>query len=188
MARSIRADFMQNHYFIARIRGANDRFARENTDLQADAGFMSISLPTESTDKVEYREGTFLFTRFQPGLTTFDEVTFGRGVAILDTAFFAWMSQVSSGAGEYREDIDILHFHRERAFKNLDASSRQTGNLSNAGGAQLTPTDASKIYTLFNAFPSNLKYASDLDANSADISVQELTIVYEFADLADNPV
>jgi hypothetical protein len=38
---------------------------------------------------------------------------------------------------------------------------------------------AAKTYKVYEAFPSTHKVATDLDANSGDISIMELNVAYE---------
>lgn len=132
----------------------------------AEAGFQAITMPEYTLESVEYREGTRTYTLKFPGVPTTNDLTFTRGVARLDTAFYDWTREAIEGR-EYRADIVIYHFVR-------GARSAPTFNPgTNLGDA------TSKRYVLFDAFPIRVKVAGDADATSSDISLAELDIAYE---------
>lgn len=153
MARAERTDFYQNFRFWVSDPGGF---------LSPAAGFQAVSTPEYTLDPVEYREGTYTFTRKQPGYFTTNEITLSRGVARRDSDFYAWVQTAGTG-GEYRSDIEIWHFHR-----------------ADPQGVNGTP---SRTYRLLECFPTRCKIAADLDSQSSDISLEELDLQFESFDV-----
>ncbi len=128
----------------------------------AQAGFNSITVPELTIEAVEYKEGTDTYKRRYPGAPTWsDTITLSRGVAKRDTVFYSWIVDKVLGGLEYRADMTIYHFHRDG---NKDISK-------------------ARLYTCYEAFPARVKLADDLDATGSDVSLQEIDINYEWAEL-----
>lgn len=149
MARAESTDFYQSFKF---------HVVEPNGFLNPVAGFQSVGTPEYSIDPVEYREGTYTFTRKYPGVPTTSAITLQNGVARRDSDFYNWAMAVIEG-GPYRTDIEIWHFHRVDTFGIRGAPSR--------------------VYRLLNAFPTRCKIASDLDSTASDVSLQELDLEWE---------
>jgi len=176
MARPVAEDFLHSMRFHVEIIDGSRPDAGFGPP---EAGFSMCSVPEATVEAVEYKEGTYIYTRKQPGNTSFSDVSLSRGVAITDTAFWVWMKTVIEGAGEYRQDIRIKHYHREEA---LPGSGDVGANLT----AIPTSEDAARTYELFNAFPIRHKVAGDLDATASEISIMELDLSYEYFNLIVN--
>lgn len=171
MARPVAEDFLHSMRFHVEV------ISGDGPNLgPPEAGFSMCSVPEATTESVEYKEGTYIYTRKQPGNTTFSDISMSRGVAITDSAFWRWMKIVIEGAGEYRQDIRIKHYHREEA---LPGSGNVAVNLT----AIPTTEDAARTYEVFNAFPVRHKVAGDLDATASEISIMELDLAYEYYNL-----
>lgn len=135
-----------------------------------EAGFNSVTTPEATVEAVEYREGTFVYTRKQPGNASMSDISCSRGVARGDSSFWDWLRIVIEGGGEYRQDLQIRHYGREA--------------LVGGGGGQtnLTRVDTdqpARTYYVKEAFPSRHKLAADMDATSSEISIMELDLAYE---------
>ena len=126
------------------------------------AGFNSVTLPTQTIESAEYKEGIMVYRRKFPGDTTFDDITLTRGVTVVNSEFWNWVNATSSGR-EYRVDLQILHFHRDNITDQSDFST-------------LTP---SRIIDCYECFPLSVKSGSDMDSMTSEISIQELTISIE---------
>lgn len=176
MARPVAEDFLHSMRFHVEI---IDGTRPDAGFGPPEAGFSMCSVPEATTEAVEYKEGTYIYTRKQPGNTTFAAISLSRGVAITDSAFWTWMKIVIEGAGEYRQDIRIKHYHREEA---LPGSGDVTANLT----AIPTSVPAARTYEVFNAFPSRHKVAGDLDATASEISIMELDLEFEYFNLIIN--
>jgi phage tail-like protein len=128
----------------------------------ATAGFNSVTLPTQTQELAEYKEGSWLLRRKYPGDTTFDAVTLSRGVTSVGNEFWQWINQTSRNL-EYRVDMEIKHFHRDDVQDINDFS-------------QSTP---SRVVKCFECLPTSVKAGSDMDSLSSDISLQEITVEIE---------
>jgi phage tail-like protein len=177
MARPVSDDFLHSMRFHVEV---IDGSVAPTERLGApEAGFSMCSVPEATVEPVEYKEGTYIYTRKQPGNTTFADISLSRGVAITDSAFWRWIKTVIEGAGNYREDVRIKHYHREEA---LPGSGDVTTNLT----AIPTSVDAARTYEVFEAFPSRHKVAGDLDATASEISIMELDLAFEYFNLIIN--
>ena len=102
MARSQATDFLQSFRFhVKSLNRAGDfpdplQFGSD-AGINGEAGFQSVTLPELSTEAVEYREGTFKYTKKQPGVPTVSDVTMMRGVVKTDTDFYDWLIRGISG-------------------------------------------------------------------------------------------
>lgn len=129
------------------------------------AGFNSLTLPEETLESVEYREGIFVYTRKYPGLPTVTDLTLTRGVTLQETSFYSWAVRAIEG-GPYRADLTVLHWHR-------------IGKLPDMGLALRPDADMARKIVCYEAFPIRFKPAGDLDATSAEISIQEMDVAVE---------
>jgi phage tail-like protein len=163
MARLNVSDFLQNfRFFAVELAPPPDRAATDKF-LKVAAAFTNIVAPDVTTEIVEYRDGMSVLTKKQPTWPTFSDITFVRGVVRGDSEFFNWMDATVGGV-PYRADLEIQHFHRVGWFINQPA----------------------RKYKLLEAMPSSVKVASDLDAQSGDISLAELVVAYEGLDLIES--
>jgi len=171
MARPVAEDFLHSMRFHVEV---VDGSRPDASFGPPEAGFSMCSVPEATAEAVEYKEGTYIYTRKQPGNTTFADISMSRGVAITDSAFWQWMKIVIEGAGEYRQDIRIKHYHREEAL---------TGDVAGNLTAIPIEREAARTYVIFNAFPSRHKVAGDLDATASEISIMELDLAFEYYNL-----
>jgi len=176
MARSAQEDLFHSFRFWASIGGEKPAGV---DPFPADAGFSSITTPEYTLEAVEYREGNAVFTKKYPGLPTTADLTFSRGVVKNDTGFFDWLISTMASGNNYRADVTIWHFHR--------------AGLPGWQKGDTVPTDTSsdalaspkRQYKVSEAFPIRVKPAGDLDASTADVSVAEADVAYEYFNILD---
>lgn len=179
MARAQATDPLHNFRFHARAiavdglgddplqpGGAGQGFTVGDT---AEAGFQACTSPEYTVEAAEYREGLKTYTEKYPGIPTTNDVTFSRGVARFDTAFYDWVTAAIEGR-EYRSDVTYFHAQREGRSHPFNA----TDDFAN---------DVSKRYILRNAFPVRVKIAGDMDASTSDVSLSEVDIAWENFDV-----
>jgi len=155
-----------------------------NPSAMPQAGFSSVSVPEMSVDSVTYREGHFIFERSYPGVPKMGGgLTLSRGVTNRESAFWTWMVLTAVGwsdwspsgayprvniSNEYRIDFSI-HHHDRRLLQGTNSSPR--------------------TYRVYESYCTRLKPASDLDATSSDVSIQDADIAYEYFEVVPgNPV
>jgi len=165
MARALITDPFHAFRFHVSVTSVNGRAALGPVA----AGFTNVTLPSQSIENVEYKEGIWVYRRKFPGDPTFDDVTFTRGVTTTDSEFWIWANQTSRGL-EYRADLEIKHFHRSDVGDQVDFS-------------QLNP---SRIIKIYEAFPISVKPGSDMDSVSSEISLQEITLSLERFEVTNN--
>jgi phage tail-like protein len=127
------------------------------------AGFNSITLPTMNVEMIEYNEGLNLYAKKYPGRPTFDDVTMTKGVVKNDSAFAAWCRATAEGQ-PYRTNIVIRHFHRDDVAGQIDYSTARPY----------------REIKLIHAWPISMKPGSDFDSLSSEISIEELTVTFEY--------
>ena len=139
----------------------NFRFEVENTGFVY-AGFQKVSGMKHSINVIEYREGgENEVMRKMPGQSSFEPVTFERGVSN-NSDFLDWINQIFNidnvgGAqgdveGTWRKDIVVY--------------------LKDKSGERV------KKYTLLNAWPSE-KAVADMDASGNDVMIETLVLQHE---------
>lgn len=185
MARSVSTDFFQNMYFLleaVRPDGLNMVNRTAQSGVEAPAGFQSCTIPTVSNEAVTYREGTFIYTRRYPGIPSMDDITMTRGVARLDSSLWAWMRLVNEGSGDYRADVQIKHFHRGVSLTRPFPTTGGPGTNRTFIAEDAQP---GRIYHLSEAFPTSVKLAGDLSGDASDVSLQEMTLAYEYCEVEE---
>ncbi len=167
MARAQATDPLHNFRFHATVAvdGADAVAFTDSTGAQA--GFMSASTPEVTVEAVEYREGIDTWTKKLPGVPTWSDVTLARGVMKTDTSFFDWISK-AIGNEEYRGDLSVYQWHRD---------GKTPGQIGDLGKA--------RIYSCYEAIPTRVKLAGDLDSTASDISLAEVDIAYEYAEITN---
>jgi phage tail-like protein len=124
------------------------------------AGFSKISGLKQTTEVTDYREGGENETpRRLPGQTTFDDVTFERGIS-QDTDFLDWTNEIfdvdnvdgNQGGNDFRKDITIW--------------------LKDKAGNRVLK------WMMRRAWPKERSYG-DLDASSSDVLIETLVMCHE---------
>lgn len=180
MARSVTTDFIHSMRFQVVVAGDNpDGFLA--APGRADAGFTLCTTPSVTMEALEYREGTYIYTRKYPGIPTVDDISMSRGVARGDSSFWAWMRRCIEGTGEYRVDLDIKHFHRDNSLTRGVAPTGDTPNLTT-----INTETPGRTYHVKEALPTRHKVAGDLDATAGEISIMELDIAYEHFEVEEH--
>jgi phage tail-like protein len=165
MARALISDPFHAFRFHVKVTSVNGRPALGDVT----AGFTNVTLPTQSVESAEYKEGIWVYRRKFPGDPTFDDITFSRGVTTAGTEFWSWINETARSL-EYRADLEIHHFHRSDVPEQVDFSGL-TG---------------SRVIKVYEAFPISVKPGSDMDSVSSEISLQEITLSLERFEVINN--
>lgn len=180
MARAQASDPLHNFRFHAQILSEGSPYSGSlSTDIigNGEAGFNAVTGPEITLEWAEYREGVRTYTEKYPGIPSWNDCTFSRGAARVETDFFDWMLAAVEGR-EYRANVIIYHFPRE-ALKRPDNAP-----VGNAGVSLPSPAQSlAKGYRLYNAGPGRVKLAGDMDATSSDVSIKEIDVIYERSDV-----
>lgn len=131
----------------------NARYLLEFDDL-VKAGFSSCSLPENSTEPVEYREGNDRPTmRKLWGLNDYGALSLESGATEDSLELYEWRAQVEQGnVDEARQDIAVIVLDEE-------------------GNPGLR-------WEFRNAWPSNYD-APDLDAEGGEVAIESLEVQHE---------
>jgi len=147
---------------VTRFRIEIDGFTR--------AGFSECSGLSDESEVTEYREGGDEMTvRKSPGLTKYDDITLKRGIMAESTQggdfdLWDWREQVRKiGTNEvpmeFRKTIDIVQYNR---------SNKEV-----------------RRWRVREVWPSKLVAVPNLDAKSSDDAIEEMVLVQEGYDKAD---
>lgn len=177
MARPVDSDFLHSMRFHVSVVDGEARGVtlQPDAEIRADAGFSMVSTPEATVEAVEYKEGTMIYTRKQPGNVTLADISMSRGVARRDSSFWSWVRKTIEGSGEYRVDLHIEHYHRVGSLTREDSDGTNP-NLVKMSSEARSPA---RVYKIFNVFPVRHKVAADLDATASEISIMELDVSYE---------
>jgi phage tail-like protein len=190
MARAQSTDFLQNFRFHVRTLATGGTptnwtpidFNRPDSggttgipSATGSAGFQSVSIPDTSIDAVEYREGTYKYTKKFAGVPTIGDVSLMRGVVPTDTVFYDWMIRAVAG-GEYRADIEIMQFARGNM-----------ANTTNPGENTAVPSEGARSYKCYECLPTRAKAAGDLDATSSEVAMAECDFALEYYTVTVGP-
>jgi phage tail-like protein len=174
MARSVKSDPYHSMRFIVVAQTADGTDPLVPTG-NPQAGFTQVSTPDVTTESVEYKEGHWLYKRKYPGTPEAGDVSLTRGVMRKDTTFWDWARAAAegsaSGYSEYRADLLIYVFHRQPT---LTTQPKQQENLT-----MLDITNPGIVLHCDECFATTCKPMSDLDSNSSDIAVSEITAACE---------
>jgi len=131
----------------------NARFLLEFDDL-VKAGFSSCTIPENSTEAVEYREGNERPTvRKLWGLNNYGTLSLEGGVTDDSMELYEWRKQVEQGnVDEARQNIAVIV-------------------LDEAG-------DQGPRWEFRNAWPTNYD-APDLDATGGEVAIESMEITHE---------
>lgn len=189
MARSVSTDFLHafRYHVSATTAGLVGNVFLPSASVsngKAQAGFTTVGTPSGSLDPAMYREGHYIYTRKQPGIPTMEDVQMSRGVALADTDFYFWFRVCVEGAGEYRVDLTIDHFHRDPAMPGRPGGAHPPPNTIQPQFLDLSST-RKKSYILYEAFSVGHKPSTDLDGSASDIAIQDVTVAYERFDIVD---
>lgn len=141
------------------------------------SGFTQISGLGINTQSIAYREGGYNTTIHQvPGMTTFNPISFNRGVIYKNEQAITWMKHlfaaaagdgIALGDNDFRCDIKIYVLDHP-------AASNATATTSGEGGANVPKMG----FHVHNAWISTLNY-SDLDAGGNNLMVETIGVVHE---------
>ena len=189
MARAQTTDFLQNFRFHVETFDKAGlgwepinylRTGDSNTGIDSKAGFQSCSVPDVSMDAVEYREGTYKYTKKFAGVPTVSDVSLMRGVVLKDTVFYDWIIRAVSGA-EYRADIVINQFTRNNMVLPEGASAPEY----TAGENGKVPARCARSYRCHECLPTRAKPGADLDATSSEVAMAECDFALEWFEVVE---
>ena len=140
-------------------------------------GFTQISGLGINTQSIAYREGGYNTTIHQvPGMTTFNPISFNRGVIYKNEQAINWMKHlfaaaagdgIALGENDFRCDIKIYVLDHP-------AASNATATSTGEGGSNVPKMG----FHVHNAWISTLNY-SDLDAGGNNLMVETMGVVHE---------
>lgn len=157
---------------------------RQLFTVVARGGFQEITLPRATVNEISYRENTDA-QRFSkiPGLVKYDPIFLRRGSSI-----------GSSGTGHVEADRDLYNWYKlvnndlvlmgaaQELLGKASAPPKQTISFRREVVVEVIDRAGTSVkqWVLFNAFPISYKGGDDLNANSEDKLIEEISLTYEF--------
>ena len=141
--------------------------------LSGRIGFSQVTPPKATINVMKYRENNMGFSPIKvPGLVTHEDVVLKRGMT-LSRDLYKWYILVNNDAGTINKfqaaavafsavPFQNPSFRKDVIISSMDRSGKYT-----------------KHWILYNAFPSSYKGASDLDAATSELLIEELSLAYE---------
>lgn len=191
MARSTKQDPVEKFRFrvtvisvdlsLSGLADAIGNLGDNNLGVFTRAGFSEVQLPKLGVNSIKYRENIDA-ARFQKhaGLTTYDTVTFKRGVTV-NRDLYDWYRLVNdemallATAQELSREARFAPAQSARYRK--DVIIELLGRANGIGEDE--DSQVVKGWFLFNAFPVSYKGGDDLNALAEDKLVEEITLDYE---------
>jgi phage tail-like protein len=131
-------------------------------------GFQSINGLNISTQAIQYREGGYNTTVHQiPGMTTFQPVTFTRGVIVGNDQAITWMRGLFAAAAGEGLNGGSQGFRVNVKIYVQDHPMTAAGTVADK-----------MVFEIHNAWIQNLSY-TDLDATNGAILFESMQLIHE---------
>jgi len=169
MARSAAFDPLENFRFQVSL---NDSAGQPTLTR---SGFSTCTPPSEATGEITYREGQYRDAMEKSaGLTTYNNVTLGRGVT-QDQDFYSWVEQHKKHAANVRGSDGAFTANDVRPSDDASNSYRRTLVITVLN----RESQAVKRWTLYNCHVASFTPGDSLDANSEAKLMTSLELRYE---------
>jgi len=156
MPRTTAEDQLQSFRFrVFEVDGGPGIFADE-TPI---AGFTTVTTPEATAETATYRTGADKHTKKFMGPVEYGEGSMTRGMLIGDTTLYNWIVKYQNKQ-PFRTDLEIRVYNQE-------------------GDGTSPDDDHVRSETWRECIPTNVKFLGDLDANAADVNMQEITVAVE---------
>lgn len=172
MARSVLTDPLMTHNFAVMDVPTNSAFPFAFSIKMALSaimsgtfvGFSQVTIPEVTIETRDVKEGCWPFVhKVLTGFVTTSEATFTWGVLPVNYDMTLWVKQAIWGRGAPRRDIIVLHTRQDKRIPQ-------------------------RMILLQGCIPTGWKPASDFDANSGDVSLEELTLDVHEVSVIPTPV
>ena len=209
MARNRQRDFFRNHQFhLIDMPASFDLGEGSPFVLSPVFGFNSITAPSIQVETFTVKPGNQPFPVHIPKSATVDNITLSRGAFIGDDEFYRWIQKAVYNRGSFYRNLLLIQIHQP--YLGDDRSAARIGEVLTYGGAALSalaaggiagdvgaaalggavaaaggPVIAVRGWLLHHCMPIRYKAASDFDATSADVSLQELEFEIEWLEQMD---
>lgn len=144
---------------------------------QTDTGFTTVSGLEMALETVKHRQGGSILPSKWPGLGDFPPVTLSRGATTDLPAVDAWA----------RLCLNAMYTTTRRAGGAM--GGRAPDELHYKHTIDIVETDGMggpiRLHRLYNAWISNFKPILDLDNNASEITMEELTLEYDYFELLE---
>jgi phage tail-like protein len=142
--------------------------------LLSRSGFQEVTLPKANISEITYRENidNLRFSRI-PGLVKYDPIILRRGVT-KNRDLYEWYRLVN-------DELALLNVAQE-LNRDSKYSTVQSENFRRDVVIEVLNREgkAEKAWYLLNAWPISYKPGNDLNAQSEEKLIEELTLTYEF--------
>lgn len=180
MARSRVFDRLQNYSFwlfdASGIAG-NPLFSVFDPVL----GFSAITAPEITLELKDVKPGNWEYKRRVVKSAEAAPINLQRGAQFFDSDFFLWLTNALRGVQPVRRNLVLIQFLGQGFLP-----EQTPGEISYDGAYPAAAIIAQRIpgraWFLYGALPTRYKAGGDFDANSGEVSVQELEVQPEYVD------
>lgn len=131
-------------------------------------GFSAITAPEITIETRQIQPGNWEYKRQFVKTASASPITLSRGARFFDSDFYNWITRAIRGAEPVRRDLFLVHFLGFRPLLvSPDVASVQAFPPSRIPG---------RAWVLYDCIPTRYKAGTDFDANSSDVSIQELEV------------
>jgi len=147
-------------------------------------GFSAITSPEINVELKEVKPGNWEYKRQVVKGASTSPITMARGAQFYDSDFFLWITNAIRGIQPVRRNLILVQFMTQKIVSVIDESQR--GEIQYEGAmpaaAILGQMIPARGWFLSGSLPTRYKAGGDHDANSGDVSVQELEVQPEYVD------
>ena len=145
--------------------------------LDPTLGFSACTTPEISLELKEIQPGNWEYKRRAVKTADVSAITLTRGARFYDADFFVWITNATRGHQPLRRNLVLVHFMTYRPLRALvPPPPGQTAAPTEIGINSLVERLPGRAWFLRGCLPVRYKPASDFDAASSDVSVQELDV------------
>ena len=183
MARSRFFDRLQNYSFwlfdASGISG-NPLFSVFDPVL----AFSAITAPEITLELKEVKAGNWEYKRRVVKSADASSINLQRGAQFFDSDFFLWLTNALRGVQPVRRNLVLVQFLGHNLVTLNDTT--RPGEIEYEGAHPAAAVIAQKIpgraWMLHGSLPTRYKSGGDFDANSGEVSVQELEVQPEYVE------
>lgn len=160
-------------------------------------GFSGISTPEVSIENREVQELNSMWAHHIPERATASPITLSRGARADDDSLWTWVeASLHGGAVPYRNLLLVHSTGMDARAGDITLSAvglattliNPFATITSVAGADISQEDRrtpGRIWILWHCVPVSYKSGTDFDAQTGDVSIQEITIqpraINEFA-------
>jgi phage tail-like protein len=145
-------------------------------------GFSACTMPEVSVEMREVQPGNWEYKRRAVKTADVAPITLSRGARFYDSDFWIWIHNAITGKQPLRRNLMLVHFMGYRPLSET-LPADVSGNFPDENAVTSLATRLpARAWALVGCVPTRYKAGGDFDANTSDVSIQELELQPEFVE------